>query len=270
MFASWEVENRRLLASSHFLTSCGLYSRSATGKFNLGTVFVDLGGSIIGSSGLSGMLSVSGIATDDAGAEFISWAMSSGRLVALYDFENKRGLFPAVDSRLKFCAIVMRGKDARGTVADFVFFAHSTDELREPGRRIQFDTKDIDLLNPLSRTCPVFRNSSVAVIVKRIYEKAKLKRTTAKVLFQWDVRPTFMFVMSDHSSLFVSSTDLSAPRELSVDDIPLRRNGKRYLPLFESKMFHQFDHRWKSLGGGEDERPVPRDNPRLVAAPRAN
>jgi len=53
-------------------------------------------------------------------------------LVSLFDFENK-GIFPAVDSRVKFSLLTVAGSSLPAVYgARFAFFLHNYDELRDP------------------------------------------------------------------------------------------------------------------------------------------
>ena len=107
--------------------------------------------------------------------------------------------------------------------------------------------------------------------MKALYREADLYGPEAEVLFRWDVDPTFLFVMSDHSHLFVSREDLGLATDPRLDDICPMLEGLRYLPLYESKMLNQFDHRWSSItseGAQRDFSDEERTDPSRVAVPR--
>src|SRR6266536_2040351 len=108
------------------------------------------------SSGREGCVLPTGIATDDTTKFFFQDVMARKSLVSLFDFENRKGLFPAVDSRMKFCLFTC-GSPMRpaATSSEFVFFAHHVEDLKDPQRRFELSAEDIALLNPTTRTCPV-------------------------------------------------------------------------------------------------------------------
>ncbi len=56
-------------------------------------------------------------------------------------------------------------------MADFVFFAHKMEDLEERDRHIRLSGDDIRLLNPNTRTCPIFRTRRDAEITKAIYRR---------------------------------------------------------------------------------------------------
>ena len=98
--------------------------------------------------------------------------METRSLASLYDFENRAGLFPAVDSRMKFCLLTLTGAQ-RPVVhgAEFVFFAHSVEDLHDEQRRFTLAAEELALLNPNTRTCPVFRSKRDAELTKAIYRR---------------------------------------------------------------------------------------------------
>ena len=69
----------------------------------------------------------------------------------------------------------------------------------------------------------------------------------------WGIRFDRMFDMSNDSHLFRTREQLERDGwELSGN--VFRKDGMEYLPLYEAKMIHHFDHRWASyrLEGGRD------------------
>ena len=92
----------------------------------------------------------------------------------MYDFENKKAFFPEVHASFKFCILNFGGEQAATSQADFVFFAHRVEELEDPARHIALSGADIRLLNPNTRTCPIFRSRRDAEITKAIYRRVPI------------------------------------------------------------------------------------------------
>src|SRR5690606_33780079 len=64
----------------------------------------------------------------------------------------------------------------------------------------------------------------------------------------WGIRFMAMFHMANDSGLFRTYAQLrEAGGELTGTTWTLP-NGERWLPLYEAKMIHHFDHRWASYG----------------------
>jgi hypothetical protein len=172
-------------ALGQFLRLSQRFSRSARGRINTYTVFAELMRSVIGPSGRVGCIVPSGIATDDTTKFFFQDLIESRSLASLYDFENRKAIFPGVHRSYKFCLLTLRGANSEwrmangskarskresdrtsdqppfarhhspgGGAAQFTFFLHDTAELKDPDRVFSLSPDDIALLNPNTRTCP--------------------------------------------------------------------------------------------------------------------
>jgi hypothetical protein len=119
-----------------------------------------------GPSGRAGFIVPTGIATDDSTKAFFGHIATSGRLASLFDFENRSGLFPAVDSRMKFCLLTIGST----TEATFGFFLTDTKQLADERRTFTLAAEDFSCLNPNTRTCPIFRSRADAELTRRIYQ----------------------------------------------------------------------------------------------------
>ncbi len=64
----------------------------------------------------------------------------------------------------------------------------------------------------------------------------------------WGVEFLRMFDMANDSGLFRTRKELEAAGYRLVGNVFVR-GEERYLPLYEAKLVHQFDHRWASYGG---------------------
>ncbi len=122
-----EYERARL-ASEEAVTvarEIGDYPLLSGGDVNIYSLFVERGLSLINSRGLVGLLTPSGIASDLTASDFFKSVSTTGRLGHLYDFENRRPplphFFPAVDSRFKFCTLVVGGPQRRFEAAKCAF-----------------------------------------------------------------------------------------------------------------------------------------------------
>ena len=243
---------------SHLMRNSGRFPLCARGDINSYAVFAEGMRSVLNERGRVGCVLPTGIATDDTTKFFFQDVVETKSLVSLFDFENRRGLFPDVDSRMKFC-LFTAGSSA-GPAADhaeYVFFAHAVEELRDPERRFTLSPDDIALLNPNTRTCPTFRSRSDAELVKAIYRRVPVLVRKARdgqpEDNPWDIQFSTMFHMSNDSHLFLTRDQLEADGWQLVGNV-FRKDGVEYLPLYEAKMIHHFDHRWASYRGvdGED------------------
>ena len=241
---------RRSEGWSHLMRHSGRYPLCARGDINTYAVFAEGMRSVLNERGRAGCVLPTGIATDDSTKFFFQDVVGTKSLVSLFDFENRRGLFPDVDSRMKFCLFTAgNGVHPVANHAEYVFFAHAVEELRDPERRFTLSPDDINLLNPNTRTCPTFRSRSDAELAKAIYRRVPVLIRKARdgqpEENPWGIRFNRMFDMSNDSHLFRTRAQLDGDGWKLVGNV-FRRDGMEYLPLYESKMIHHFDHRWAS------------------------
>ena len=215
--------------------------------------------STLNERGRVGCVLPTGIATDDTTKFFFQDVVESKSLVSLFDFENRSGLFPDVDSRMKFCLFTAgSGAQPAADRTEFAFFAHAVEELRDPERRFMLSPEDIELLNPNTRTCPTFRSRQDAELAKAIYRRVPvlLRKGEAGRSREspWGVQfRQGLFNMTSDSRLFRTREQLETDGWQLAGNV-FHKNGTDYLPLYEAKMIHHFDHRWASfrIEGGKD------------------
>ncbi|MBC7335377.1 MAG: hypothetical protein H5U01_03765, partial [Clostridia bacterium] len=157
-------------------------------------VFAELMFKLIGSEGRVGMVVPTGLMTDSFAQQFSSHILESNHVVSLYDFENREKLFPAVDSRYKFSLLTLSGEPTKES--EFAFFLTRTEHLGDPQRRFTLVPEDLALLNPNTRTCPVFRTRQDAELTKAIYRRAPVLVNERTGENPWGVRFLLMFMMN--------------------------------------------------------------------------
>ncbi len=233
--------------------------------------------------------------------DFFAAVAETNRLIRLYDFENRtKKFFPEVDGRFKFCILNFGGsslplpsgegrgegkqrrasltpnpspKGRGGNAADFVFFAHTVEDLEDKDRHIALSGDDIKLLNPNTRTCPIFRTRRDAEITKEIYRRVPIlidRNRTGPTANPWGVSFQRMFDQTNDAELFHEPDALKndgfklkgnrwilpSPRgrgaggegkppqdTLTPNPSPKGRGEQVYLPLYEAKMIQAYDHR---------------------------
>ena len=225
--------------ASHFIRSSGRFPLTAVADMNTYALFAETFLQLLAPSGRAGIVVQSGIATDYGTRRFFREVSETGRLISLYDFENREGLFPGVHRMMKFCLLTL-GASGNGS-ADFTFFATNIKHLADRRRHFTLSTEDIHRINPNTRTMPVLRSRADAELTKKIYEHVPLLINDARQYNPWAIRFMTMFHMANDSDFFVPSARLrDGIRKGDVYEI----QGMKYMPLYEAKMTHQFDHRW--------------------------
>jgi len=248
----------------------GLYPLCGRGRINTYTIFAELNRKLLSEGGHCGCIVPSGIATDDTTKFFFQDLTDTGSLVSLYDFENREKLFPAVDSRMKFCLLTLRAPltgyhsplTTHHSPSDFVFFAHSIADLSDEQRHFQLSTEDIALINPNTRTCPIFRGKADAELTKYIYRRvpALINENDPEHGNPWGISfKQGLFNMTSDSHLFRTKEQLEA-QGFELQGNRFINGNTVYLPLYEAKMIHHFNHRfgdYADLPEGSDSTQLP-------------
>lgn len=234
---------------SIFLRNSGLYPLCGRGDVNTYQVFAELSRMALDSRGRTGLVLPTGIATDYYTQDFFRDLMQKGSLVSLYDFENRERIFPDVASPQKFCLLTLTGLNFACESADFVFFATRIEHLTETERHFTLSSQEVALLNPNTKTCPIFRSKRDAELTKAIYRRIPvLVEEGPPERNSWGVTFSTMFHMSGDSELFRTYEQLESEGWMLNGSVFQRGNEQCY-PLYEAKMFHHFNHRYNTYEG---------------------
>jgi hypothetical protein len=259
----------------------GRYPLTGKGDVNLYMLFAELARTIVAPAGMVGILVPSGIATDDTTKEFFTDLMDRQALVSLYDFENRNKVFEDVDGRFKFSALVFSGGNLKTEQADFVFFAHDVEETAASykQRHIALTAEDMKLLNPNTKTCPIFRTRRDANLTRAIYQRVPIliDENRKKGGNPWGVKFYTMFHQTNDAEHFQPDKYWEKKKYVLHDNVYIR-DKKRALPLYEAKMVQAYDHRaasvvvegenWVRQGQKAETVPVEHANPEYTVAPR--
>jgi len=258
---------------------CGNFPLTAKGDINTYMLFAELARRIVAPAGRVGLLVPSGIATDATTRQFFAELMNRRSLISLYDFENKAPVFPDVHRSFKFCTFVFGGSEVKARAADFVFFARTMQDADEATRHIPLSSKDLALLNPNTRTCPIFRTRRDAELTKAIYRRVPIliDHSRKEGGNPWGIKYLRMFDQTNDAELFRTAAELAAEGFKLVGNRWTKRS-RVYLPLYEAKMVQVYDHRaasvvvdpanWVRQGQPERTSLVQHQNPEFLAQPR--
>ena len=233
-------------ASSKFVRTGDRFPLTGVGDINTYTVFTELARQLLGDWGRAGIICPPGIASDDTTKEFFADLMETQSLVSLIAFVNEKFIFPAVLHNFRFCALTLAGSMWQVEQADFAYECQTFEDIGQQERHFTLSTEDLALLNPNTRTAPVFRSRVDAELTKEIYRRVPVLMNETTGENPWGVRFLAMFHMANDSHLFRTREQLQA--------VPSHSPGNRlvhgkdvWLPLYEGKMIHQFDHRYASF-----------------------
>ena len=256
LFLEFAKDRRSAEGASHLVRSTGRFPLCGRGDINTYPVFAELNRSLISRVGRVGCIVPSGIATDDTTKVFFRDLIENQQLVSLFDFWETRRMFPGTDSRNSFCLLTLAGCDSVvATGAEFAFSARSVTEITDPSRRFQLTSDEIALLNPNTRTCPVFRSRRDAQITKSAYRNTPIFMREGGEGHDggnpWGVVFLRMLDMANDSGAFRSRVDLIGDG-WTLDGNIFSDGKDRYLPLYEAKMTNLYDHRHGNIVGSDD------------------
>ena len=243
---------RQAEGHSHLVRDSGRYPLCGRGDVNTYSIFAELNRSLIAPRGRLGCIVPSGIATDDTTKYFFQDLMKRGSLASLYSFHETRRIFLGTDSRAPFCLLTLRGPQVSTKSAEFAFSLRDIASLADNEKKFSLSAQDIALLNPNTRTCPIFRSRRAAEITKAVYRRMPVLIEKGQPENNpWEVSFLRMFDMSNDSGLFRSHERLSSEGWCAARN-RFAEGDQVHLPLYEAKMVHHYDHRF----GDYRDRPV--------------
>ncbi len=253
--AEFDAAKLRADRLGQLIRAGGHYPLLGGGDINLYSLFVERAMGLAKPDGIVGLLTPSGIYADKTAARFFKSVSTSGRVGGLFDFENRRlgtdlpPFFPDVDSRFKFCVLIFGGEERRFDQTDCAFFLHDTAAVEDPDRCFPLAAADFARVNPNTGTAPVFRTRRDADITRRIYERhpVLVDRSGEEEVRTWPVRYVRMLDMANDSHLFRTALELEADSYYPVQGNRWKKGGDLYLPMYQGRMIHQFDHRANSV-----------------------
>jgi hypothetical protein len=257
LWAQYQEATARAEANARVLGNgklgCGDFPLLGGGDVNLYSLFVERAQSLIAATGMVALLTPSGIAADKGAAEFFRSISGTGRLGALFDFENRKVFFPDVHASFKFCMLLFGGVQRPFAQTRCAFYLHQLAELDDPANVLALTAADFLRVNPNTGAAPIFRTQRDAAITLALYarhpvlvahggeSKSMGKQPDVKV---WPVKYAAMFHMTNDSHLFLKAGELT---QQGYQRAALNRwvnsQGAEAVPLYEGKMVQMFDHR---------------------------
>lgn len=268
LFAEYIEAQNDAEAMSRFVRFGGRFPLTSSGDIDLYPLFAEI--CLNNTREAWGLVLPTGIAVNDTNKDFFSKLIVENRLVSLYDFENREKLFE-IDSRFKFCLLTAGKSQSAARNVNGGFYLTRLDHLLDPNRIYTLKTSDFALLNPNTKTCPVFRTSKDAALTAKMYSKAEILLREQPSKNPWKVKFGSAFHMSNDSYLFHTYEQLIQQDASLEGNRFIQSDGTIFVPLYEGKMMWHYNHHygtWPTSG----ERPNAIDSPSLenLANPDGN
>lgn len=223
-------------ASSKFIRESNRFELTARGDINTYAVFAEIFYRTIQKNGIASIILPTGIATDSTTSLYFSTLMEKGNIKSLYDFVNEKMLFPSVLHNFHFSLFTITGINRRNKTSDFSFNNQSIEHLHQEIRHFSLSFKEIETINPESKTLPVLTSIYDSEIILKAQTGSEILAKQGVYPNAWNVSLFSLFHMSNDSGIFEN------------------QKSAETVPLYEAKMFYQYDHRYGTYNSESDER----------------
>lgn len=256
LYEAYQLALANAEAMSLYVRFSGRFPMTATGDIDLYPLFAEHCYNCTREAW--GLVLPTGIAVNDSNKTFFSKLIDENRLISLYDFENKEGLFD-IHRMFKFCLLTVGQKQDNAREVSGGFYLTRLDHLLDPTRIYKLKTTDFELLNPNTKTCPVFRTSRDAMLTTKIYRRCKVMINDTTSENPWNIKLGSMIHMSNDSHLFRTYSQLiNEGANLKGNRFLL--NNQIYVPLYEGKMIWHYNHHFGTW-------PIKGDRPNTIEMP---
>lgn len=211
---------RHIEEQSTFFKESGQYVMRGKGDTDLWKLFLERMVGLLAQGGRLSVVIPSGILTND-GAKALRKKLLDMRIISIYEFENKRRIFPEVHASYKFVLLTVARTKSKPKF-DVAFYLHDVASLDGKTEREKFLSMPTDLarkMSPESYVIPEARSTKDMEILNYVYEKhGRVSDGLDKCKYLIE---------------FVREFDKTNDSDL------FRRDGKGQ-PLIEGKNYHQF------------------------------
>ncbi len=190
--------------------------KSSSSDINLYKLFIEKSYKLLKPHGYCGLIVPSGFYSDLGSKGLRELLLKKNRLIHLFSFINRKGIFEDVDSRFKFCTLVF---EKEGITEKFLasFYMQDVSQLEDYKKiAYDYDVNTIQLSSPNSFSLIECNNKSEFEIFQKLYKHPLLLND------KWNFIAKREFDMTNDSQLF--------------------HTANVGYPLYEGKMMNMFTH----------------------------
>ena len=247
LFAEYIEAQYNAEAMSRFVRFCGRFPLTASGDIDLYPLFAEI--CLNNTCEAWGLVLPTGIAVNDSNKDFFSKLIDENRLISLYDFENREALFD-IHRMFKFCLLTAGTARQESRTVHGGFYLMRLDHLLDPNRIYTLQTSDFALLNPNTKTCPVFRTAKDAQLTAKIYHNSTILQNEKTGENPWNVSFSRMLDMSNDSQYFYTHAQMEE-KGAKMQGNCFVLDDEIFVPLYEGKMIWHYNHHygnWPTIG----------------------
>jgi len=251
LWASFQADLRKAEGESHIIRDSERYPLCGRGDVNTYTIFAESNRQSIGQHGRAGFIVPSGMATDDTTKVFFQNLLENNSLESFFEFENE-GFFSGAGAghMVRFAMVTILGAKLNTGLTKFLFHGKDISDLNIGSNIFTLSSGDIKLLNPNTKTCPVFHSGSDAVLTKSIYRRVHTlwPEDLNGNKSHWEVSFLRMFDMANDSKSFITKSELIHTESSRAHS----KNCDNLVPLLESKLIYQYNHRFSDFRDADE------------------
>jgi len=247
LLKEFHADKRKAEGEVHVIRDSVRFPLCGRGDFNTYAIFAELKTSLMAKKGRAGFIAQTGLITSDTTKAYFADLLSHGRIVCIYDFDNRKKIFAAVQGNIRFCLLTLSNQRQR----EFTMAAQLEEfqSLNQKSRIYHLAPDDVMRINPNTLTCPTFKTEKDASLIQRIYAKIPiLVDESDKIQNAWAANFFTVFHMSGASDKFQTL------ESLELQNAVLRQgcfilSSHQNLPVYEAKLVTQYDHRSNTFEG---------------------
>lgn len=249
LFIEWESYKDSIERTAKYIINSSQYKNSGKGNINFYKIFADKAIKSISKKGYCGLIVQSGLFTDDLSKEFFQELMLNMNIVSVYDFDNVNRLFP-IHRQMRFSLITLSKEKNEKT--KFRFYLTKIEDINSGINPIEISIKDISLINPNTLNCPMVKDNFTFKLLQKLY---KIGQPINSPKSEYKYR------------LWGEMYNMSRGAIFRWDNLNEKMN---YVPLYESKYFNQFDHRFAGFNNVDTEDRLKGNTVQLTSNFKAN
>lgn len=248
---AWHAALRFSACTSHLIRASQRFPLGGVGDVNTYAVFADLMRQVLAPTGRCGVICPTGLATGATYAPFFRDLLKTRALASFYSFENEDRVFPGVHNETKFALVTMTGPEAPVDQVRFTGYVRQADAIHDPSRRYELTVDQIEAINPNTLTAPLFRRSGDAEVTARIHAKSPvlIDERPGRESNAWSIDYLSMFHMANDSGVFRTYDEVVGAGGVQRGADLVSADGDVLRPLYEGKMFWNYDHRYGTYEG---------------------